>query len=157
MLIELMPKTTPVQSKESLPPAIPQIPLPVAIPPDDGKDNAPSYLENYLDVKDETLKYPSIQTQGILSISLDKELANQYVYYLEKTGWSQSDLGRLMVRTWMYLDKSQLFALLANCQTKGLYNSDRLEDLKYIRDELKKIGPGFVRLTGDSVSKFRKR
>lgn len=164
-----MPKTTPslppskkepTPSPDNIPKDITISPQPVTTPqPDIDKLINPQpdkeiYLENFMTLTHEVPKYRSIQMHRMITIHLDKELANQLIEYLERTGWKISDISRLMLKSYVYLDKTKLFELFGELQSKNLLSSDNIEDLKYIRDKLKTISPGFIRLTGEEVSNF---
>lgn len=114
------------------------------------------FIESFMDVREQRFKYPSLQGRNLLYAHLDDALVNQIIEVLEKSGWNQSDFTRLVFQNWFTSNRTGLFALFTNIHDRKLLESDNIEDLKFIRDNLKPVVANILASTGKTISSFRK-
>jgi hypothetical protein len=123
-----------------------------------GVTHPPSeFIENFMDVKVVRSKYPSLQERNILYAHLEPDLTNQVVEVLDKLGWNSTDFTRLVLKQNFYENRSGLYALFTTINERRLLESDDIDDLKFIRDNLKNVIPGFIRLTAETVATFKRQ
>jgi hypothetical protein len=121
-----------------------------------GEHSPTEFLDSYLDVKETRLKYPSLQSRGLIYATLDDATVNQIIEVLEKTGWNQSDFTRFVFINYFYQTKVGLFTFFSDVNNRKLLESDDINDLRYIRDNLKNVVPGLMRITAETLATFRR-
>jgi hypothetical protein len=132
------------------------VPPPPSIPITDQISESQMFrnLNQMADFNAQRLKYPLLQQRQLLYFRLDKDTAAQMINLLEETGWTQTDAATLMVRQFFLFTRSGAFQFMMNTK---LFESDKIEDLKLIRDTLKPVGPRLLEVMKNSVWKnYRK-
>ena len=121
-----------------------------------GEHQQIEYYQNFLGLKAERPKYPSLQNKRIIYAKLDDELANQVIEVLEGTDWNYTELTTLIFRLHFYMNRVGLFTFFNKIHAEKLLDSDKPEDLIYIRDNLKKVVPDLMMITAKTVNAFRR-
>jgi hypothetical protein len=111
------------------------------------------HLGGMFGIREDKPKYPLLQERQMLYFRLDQVTAAQVIELLETTGWSQTDAGTLMVKQFMLFSRKGVFQMLMN---KQLFESNKPEDLKKIRDTLKPVALELSKVIETSIwSKYR--
>jgi hypothetical protein len=115
------------------------------------------YLENYLEVKENKYKYPSLQKRGLIyANNLPPDIVNQIIEVLEKTNWTSSEFNRLTIESYFYMGRTGLFTFFNEAKSRNAFDSDKMEDLIWLRNSLKRIVPGIMLKTGQIIQTFKK-
>jgi hypothetical protein len=115
------------------------------------------YLDSYMEVRENKYKYPSLQKRGLIyANNLPDNVVNQIIEVLEKTGWSASEFNRLTIESYFFMGRVGLFSFFNDAKSKNVFNSDKMEDLIWLRDSLKRIVPEIMVKTGQIVQTFKK-
>jgi hypothetical protein len=114
------------------------------------------YYENLVGLKVEKPRYPTLQTKHLIYARLDDELVNQIIDVLIRTGWNQTDLVKFVFKLHFYMNKRGLFTFFTHIYSEKLLDSDNVEVLKYIRDNLKQFIPDLMTMTAETLNDLHK-
>lgn len=122
-----------------------------------GQHSVTEFVPSYLQLSVERPKYPSLQKRNLVIGKVQQEVANEIIQFLEVSKWHESDLVNYVFDTHFYLNRQGMFAFFSNIYENKLLESDKIEDLIFIRDNLKNIVPGLLNRTSKTLNSFKKR
>jgi len=118
------------------------------------------FIDQYINLKETRSKYASIQDRRLVFARIDKddnETLRDVIELLEKTRWPMTQAFYIVIQQWFYLNKSGLFSYFMRLERDKKLDSDKIEDLIFIRDGLKDIVPEFLKFASRTMAGTKTR